>query len=167
MAWLPERRLNPEDIIGNMTKTKNKFLPSPGVPVLFPRWRKALRNGKGPAPGKGNPVHGKFHALKTAHGSRVVYPDCHEVAGNAAWTASGASTQIERHICDHARAVMLQRSGIAGNGGQACRKRPEADFISRNGWHFQWAFSIVQAFWRLWRRTHKLHREVAFLRKGT
>ena len=27
--------------------------------------------------------------------------------------------------------------GIAGNGGQACRKRPEADFISRNGWHFR------------------------------
>jgi len=47
MAWLPERRLNPEDIIGNMTKTKNKFLPSLGVPVLFPRWRKALRNGEG------------------------------------------------------------------------------------------------------------------------
>ena len=33
--------------IFEMTKTKNKFLPSLGVPVLFPRWRKALRNGEG------------------------------------------------------------------------------------------------------------------------
>ena len=33
------------------------------------------KNVKNAAPGKGNPVHGKFRALKTAHGSRVAYPD--------------------------------------------------------------------------------------------
>ena len=32
---------------GNMTKTKNKLAASSDVPVLFPRWREALRNDKG------------------------------------------------------------------------------------------------------------------------
>lgn len=75
MAWLPERCLNPEDIIGNMTKTKNKFLPSLGVPVLFRDGGRHCATAKASAPGKGNPVHDKFHAQKTAHGSRVAYPD--------------------------------------------------------------------------------------------